>query len=141
MRICTVNLQRAKGVYQFEKYYGNSIWPQNLSLSSNTTSKPSVRCATGTSSTNLHLAVGASTEASELLDIFRFKQPDELEDVVEEKRDEVRGELADTLYFLLRFSRMYDIDLSEAFEERMEENEEQYLVEDFTGSNRKKSER
>ncbi len=89
----------------------------------------------------LHLAVGASTEASELLDIFRFRQPDELEDVVEEKRDEVRGELADTLYFLLRFSRMYDIDLSEAFEERMEENEEQYLVEDFTGSNRKKSER
>ena len=32
----------------------------------------------------LLLVIGASTEASELLDIFRFRQPDELEDVLEE---------------------------------------------------------
>lgn len=44
-------------------------------------------------------AIVASTEASELLDIFRFRQPDEPEEVLDEKRDEVRGELTDTLYF------------------------------------------
>ena len=59
-----------------------------------------VKLKTGTTYYDpLHLAVGASTEASELLDIFRCKQAGELEGILDEKRNEVRGELADTSYY------------------------------------------
>lgn len=88
----------------------------------------------------LQLAVGTSTEANELLDIFRFGQPDELEDILREKEEQVREELADTLYFILRFAQLHDIDLSEAFEKKMEKNQELYPEQDFTGSNLKKHE-
>ena len=56
------------------------------------------------------LAIGVSTEASELLDIFRFKRDADIKEIMSDssKRQKVGDELADVLYFLLRFAQMND---------------------------------
>jgi NTP pyrophosphatase (non-canonical NTP hydrolase) len=70
------------------------------------------------------LAIGVITEASELLEHFRFKNEEEIQFLLQsEKREEVSEEMADTLYFLLRLSQKYDIDISDALKRKMQLNE------------------
>ena len=46
------------------------------------------------------LAIGISTEASELLELFRFKTPEECAEMLSsEKGEDVRDELSDVFYF------------------------------------------
>ncbi len=88
------------------------------------------------------LAIALITESSELLELFRFKTNPECEEMLrdEKKRQIIADELADTLYFLLRFAQKYDIDLTSEFIRKMKLNEEKYPVEKFRGSNKKYSE-
>lgn len=76
------------------------------------------------------LAIGAVTEASELLEIFRFLKSDEEMDAVRnpEKRQMIADELADVLFFLLRFSQVYEFDLSEALKQKMVKNAKKYPI-------------
>jgi len=85
------------------------------------------------------LAIGVSTEAGELLDLFRFKSPDEVEAIFHDarEREEVEDEIADVLFFLLRLGQKYDIDLTKAFERKLEKNAAKYPVETARGSNKK----
>ncbi|HET55856.1 MAG TPA: nucleotide pyrophosphohydrolase, partial [Ignavibacteria bacterium] len=89
-----------------------------------------------------NLAIGIITEASELLENFRFKSEDECHTLFEkdEHREEIVKEMADVLYFLLRLAQKYNIDLSDAFARKMVENEKRYPVEMAKGSNRKYTE-
>ena len=88
------------------------------------------------------LAIGLSTESNELLDIFRFKNEEEqlaaLDDT--EKRMDIEDELADILFFLLRFADMYDVDLEEALTDKMETNQARYPKDEYKSSNRKYNE-
>jgi len=69
------------------------------------------------------LAIGISTEANELLQIFRFKSEDDMKKLMSsDKRVEVEEELADVLYFVLRFAQMNEIDLSSAVVNKIEKN-------------------
>ncbi|MBI2671406.1 nucleotide pyrophosphohydrolase [Candidatus Woesearchaeota archaeon] len=88
------------------------------------------------------LAIGVITEASELLEHFRFKSEQEIEEMFrnEIKRQEISEEMADVLYFLLRLSQKYHIDLSTEFYKKMEKNEQKYPVEKSKGSNKKYNE-
>ena len=88
------------------------------------------------------LAIGIITEAGELLDHFRFQSPEQVDELFEdpEKLNEIGEEMADILYFLLRLSERYDIDLSEAFSKKMVKNEEKYPVEKVRGKNKKYNE-
>lgn len=88
------------------------------------------------------LAIGIITESSELLEHFRFKSNDEIEEMLKskEKREEISEEMADVLYFLLRLSQRYDIDLSAALIKKMEKNEKRYPVEKVKGLNKKYTE-
>lgn len=85
------------------------------------------------------LAIGVITEASELLEHFRFKSAQEMEQMLKDadKRTKISEEMADVLYFLLRFAQKYDIDLSTEFNKKMEKNALRYPVEKAKGSNRK----
>jgi NTP pyrophosphatase (non-canonical NTP hydrolase) len=85
------------------------------------------------------LAIGVSTEAGELLDLFRFKSPGEVEEMFldDGEREDIEDEMADVLFFLLRMAQMNDIDLSGAFERKMLKNEKEYPVEKARGSNKK----
>lgn len=88
------------------------------------------------------LAIGISTEASELLDIFRFKREGDIEDIMLNpiKRQMIGEELADVLYFLLRFAQMNNFDLSFELEKKIKKNAVKYPVNKAKGSNKKYNE-
>jgi NTP pyrophosphatase (non-canonical NTP hydrolase) len=88
------------------------------------------------------LAVGIVTEAAELLDLFRFKSDVEVESMLAgaPARAKAEHELADVLFFVLRFAQRYGIDLSGAFERKLALNAERYPIEKAKGSNLKYTE-
>lgn len=88
------------------------------------------------------LAIGISTEAGELLDHFRFKSEREIEELLKDeiKKDKINDELADVLYFVLRMSQMYNIDLTTSLIKKLEKQEKKYPIEKSKGSNKKYNE-
>lgn len=74
------------------------------------------------------LAIGLVTEASELLEIFRFVPEREVVELLKNQatREKIADELADSLYFILRFSQLYKFDLSKALSEKLIKNEKRY---------------
>ncbi|WP_049967727.1 nucleotide pyrophosphohydrolase [Haloferax prahovense] len=88
------------------------------------------------------LAIGLTTESNELLEIFRFKDEHEQSTILEDsdKRGDIEDELADVLFFLLRFADLNDIDLEEALATKLEKNRERYPKEEYKSSNRKYNE-
>ncbi len=88
------------------------------------------------------LAIGVITEASELLEPFRFKSEAEMEAMLKDpkRKEEISEEMADTLYFLIRLAQKYDIDLVTAFDKKMAKNREKYPIAKAKGSNKKYNE-
>ncbi|MGG7145701.1 nucleotide pyrophosphohydrolase [Clostridium butyricum] len=88
------------------------------------------------------LTIGLSTEANELLSLFRFKNNEEMKEMFDnpKKREDIEDETADIFFFLLRFAQMYGIDLEDALKRKIEKNNKKYSVEKFKGSNKKYSE-
>lgn len=88
------------------------------------------------------LAIGISTEANELLDIFRFKSMDDIDEIMsnKEKREHVEEELADVFFFVLRFAQMNHIDLKDALEMKIEKNAIKYPADKVKGKNMKYNE-
>lgn len=75
-----------------------------------------------------NLAIGAVTEASELVEPFRFLTDEESQKFVDspEGRIAVEDELADVLFFLLRIANLQGIDLSEALDRKLVKNANKY---------------
>ncbi len=88
------------------------------------------------------LAIGISTEANELLDIFRFKTEKEIKCLFKnvDKRKHIEEELADTLFFILRFAQMNQIDLADCLDKKIEKNSKKYPVNKVKGKNLKYTE-
>lgn len=88
------------------------------------------------------LAIGLSTEANELLELFRFKTNTQMAEMMEnpEKRKSIEGELADVLFFLLRFSEMYGFDMEQCLIDKIKKNNERYPVSKVKGKNLKYNE-
>ncbi len=88
------------------------------------------------------LAIALSIEASELLEPFRFKSKEEVEELFKDpkKREDIEDEMADVLYFLFRLAQRYNIDLSEAFDRKMEKSSKKYPIDKAKGSNKKYNE-
>tara|TARA_Y100000310_G_scaffold310561_1_gene355941 strand:- start:1830 stop:2198 length:369 start_codon:yes stop_codon:yes gene_type:complete len=88
------------------------------------------------------LAIGIVTEASELLEHFRFKSEKQVNEMFENKnkKQELTEEVADVLYFLVRLAQRYDIDLTTELENKIKKNNEKYPVEKAKGCNKKYSE-
>jgi len=85
------------------------------------------------------LSIGLITEASELLEHFRFRDNAEVERLLQDEsfRRSLRHELADSLFFVLALSRKLDIDLSQALAEKMAISGQRYPVELARGRNDK----
>ena len=85
------------------------------------------------------LAIGVITEASELLEHFRFLSEEQAMVLLNDtkQKEEIEDELADVLFFLLRFSQRFDVDLSEALLRKIEKSERKYPVEKAKGKNTK----
>lgn len=88
------------------------------------------------------LSIGIITEASELLEQFRFKSEKEIEEMFKhpEKKQKITEEMADVLFFLLRMSQRYDIQLSKELDRKMVKNEKNYPIGKSKGSNKKYNE-
>ena len=87
------------------------------------------------------LAIGVITEAAELLEHFRFQSDEQALELLQVKktREEIEDELADVLFFLLRFSQRFNIDLTTALLRKIEKSDAKYPVEKAKGSNVKYS--
>jgi len=85
------------------------------------------------------LAIGVITEASELLEHFRFQSEEQAMAILKDpkQREDIEDELADVLFFLLRFSQRFDVDLAAALARKIEKSEKKYPVEKAKGNNRK----
>lgn len=87
------------------------------------------------------LAIMLITEASELLEIFRYKNEEEVKEIMNgKKRIEVEEEVADVMFGLLRFAQMNDIDISSALNDKLVKNEKKYPAELVRGKNKKYNE-
>ena len=88
------------------------------------------------------LAICIITEASELLEQFRFKSEEEMHAMFKDtkKRQAISEEVADIFYFLLRLAQKYDLDLATVLQKKMEQNNAKYPVEKARGSNKKYNE-
>jgi len=81
------------------------------------------------------LAVSASIEIGELLELFQWKSD---EDVKEALKDEefismLEGEIADVMVYLLRICDKAGIDPAQAIVEKMKRNSEKYPIEEWEG--------
>ena len=85
------------------------------------------------------IAIGMVTESAELLDLFRFRTPEQVESAVRDPvtREKVSDELADVFYWVIRFAERNDIDLAQALEAKMIKNRKNYPVEKSRGKNLK----
>ena len=79
------------------------------------------------------LAISISIEASELLEIFQWKNSREVKDVSKEKIDEIKDELADIMIYCLFLSEILDIDMEEIVLDKIGRNEDRYPVDRFKG--------
>ena len=89
------------------------------------------------------LAIGISTEANELLDLMRFKSDSEIIEKMQDQtqRAEFEHELADVLFFVLRFAQRFEFDLDACLKLKMEVNARKYPVHTAKGSNKKYNEK
>jgi NTP pyrophosphatase (non-canonical NTP hydrolase) len=88
-----------------------------------------------------NISMNLAVEAAELMELFTWvKDKHGAEKIVQEKREAVKHELADILFSLLIFADEYNIDLAEAFKEKMIHNAEKYPVELCKGINKKYNE-
>jgi dCTP diphosphatase len=76
-----------------------------------------------------NLAMALSSEAGELLDLFRWLTEDESAELGEADLREVALEMADIQIYLLRLADVLGVSLAEVTEDKMSINAEKYPVE------------
>ena len=80
------------------------------------------------------LAISISLEASELLELFQWKQSEE---VVEKSLQEIKEELADVFMYSLMMADNLNLDVEEMIKEKIAINAKKYPVELSKGNNKK----
>ena len=77
------------------------------------------------------LAIGLSLEASELLECFLWKQPEEA------SIDKIKEELADVFNFAFQIADKYNLDIKEITMDKIRRNAKKYPVDKAKGSAKK----
>ncbi len=80
------------------------------------------------------LAIGLSVEASELLEVFLWKQPEYA------SPDKIREELADVLNYAFQMADKYNLDIKQIMLDKLRRNAEKYPVDKAKGSAKKYNE-
>ena len=86
------------------------------------------------------MAIAISLEAGELLEHFLWKNPEEVEERIVERRGEIQSEIADIAIYLTELADNLGIDLLKAMEEKIRVNAEKYPAERVGGSSKKYTE-
>jgi dCTP diphosphatase len=85
-------------------------------------------------------ALSMVLEATELLEIFQWKQPEELADVVQARKEDIAHELVDVLSWVLLMAHDLGIDLPRAMDDKMIANAQKYPAHKSRGTSRKYTE-
>lgn len=80
------------------------------------------------------LAIAISLEASELLECFLWKSPEEA------KLEKIREELADVLSYAFQMADKYDLDIKEIMLDKLKQNAKKYPADKARGSAKKYNE-
>ncbi len=85
------------------------------------------------------LAIGVITEAAELLEHFRFQSDEQSLALLNDpqSREEIEDEIADVLFFLVRFSQRFEVDLPKILLRKLGKSERKYPVEKSKGKSTK----
>ena len=86
------------------------------------------------------MAISLVLEAVEVMEHFQWRNKDEMEKYVIEKKDEIGEELADVLYWILLISHDLKIDILGVLEKKMKVNEAKYPVKQVKGTHKKYTE-
>lgn len=81
-----------------------------------------------------NLSMSIAIEAAELMEKFQFCDVQGSREEMENNRIEIEHELADIFAYLLSFANVNNIDLSKAFERKMQHNAQKYPAEHVKGS-------
>ncbi len=84
-----------------------------------------------------NLAISLNLEASEVLELYQWTKDNQLKP---ERAGKINDELADVFYWLVLLSNYYNIDLVEALDKKMDQNEQKYPVEKAKGKSDKYNE-
>ena len=79
------------------------------------------------------VAISLSVEAAEVLEHFKWKSNEEIEEYIKTNKEEIGKELADVLNHILILAHDLDIDIIKATKEKTKENHEKYPVEKIKG--------
>lgn len=83
------------------------------------------------------VALSLVLEAGEVMEHFQWKNKEEMEKYVIEKKVEIGEELADVLYWILLMSYDLEIDVLDSLEKKIIKNESRYPVEKSKGKHTK----
>lgn len=87
-----------------------------------------------------NLAMALSVEASELVEIFQWLTEEQSRNLPPEKVAMLKDEMADIYIYLLKLSRKFGVDLTEAAFSKLEKSAQKYPIDKSKGSNRKYTE-
>jgi dCTP diphosphatase len=85
------------------------------------------------------MALSLVLEAAEVVELFQWKNDEEVADTMSKLRKDLGRELSDVLYWVVLMAHDCGVDLEGAFDEKMAENEGKYPVDTARGSKRKYS--
>lgn len=86
------------------------------------------------------LAISLSLEAGEVLEHFQWKSYGEIVTYLENNKDAVGEELVDVLWYMILLANKTNIDLSRAFEKKLDKNDKKYPIEKARGNHKKYTE-
>ena len=86
------------------------------------------------------MAVAIAAEAGELMQHFVWKTPEQIPQVVQDKRAELTDEIADVAILLFELAHNLDIPLTEAMQAKLDRNEKRYPADKARGNNLKYNE-
>lgn len=79
-------------------------------------------------------------EASEVMEHFQWKNNEEMQKYIIEKKEDIGDELADVLYWVLLMSKDFEIDILGSLDRKLKKNEAKYPVEKSKGKHTKYNE-
>jgi dCTP diphosphatase len=86
------------------------------------------------------LAVAIAAEAGELMQHFVWQQDDQIQQRVENRREEIASEIADVAILLFEFADNLGFKLGDVMQAKIADNDVRYPVEKSRGNNLKYSE-
>ena len=86
------------------------------------------------------LSIGIVSEATELLDIFKYKSEEQIEQIFNKNKHKVEQEVADILIMTLQFAQLNDIDITKSIQAKLSINAQNYPAHIVKGLNLKKEE-